>query len=293
MPGVLDNYEINPEWRVPDRRAESRSRAFSPYALGFSIAVHLMLAGLLLMALIRVSGSRPSHPAYLVARIVDRLPGADGGAKKNATDAAIGPHASFPLIAADSSSDPQPAAHHLRSVRSWVENHIAPMRIEAGKFGTEARTDERKIANAEVASIQTKPAVPIEAPGEAAIGRSTSQAGTAANSALGMGAGAGGPGAIQEAYAAYGAAPAPEYPIDARRTEQQGVVTLRVLVSSDGSTKRVEIARSSGFQLLDNVALDTVRERWRFVPAMRDGAAVESWVMVPIRFALTEAGASE
>lgn len=96
-----------------------------------------------------------------------------------------------------------------------------------------------------------------------------------------------------EGHAAYGEAPAPDYPIDARRMEQQGVVMLRVLVAADGSTKRVEIARSSGFQLLDTVARDTVRERWRFVPAMRDGAAVESWVIVPIRFALTEADASD
>ena len=36
-------------------------------------------------------------------------------------------------------------------------------------------------------------------------------------------------------------------------------------------------------------ALDTVRARWRFVPAQRDGVGVESWCEVPIRFALTEA----
>ena len=44
--------------------------------------------------------------------------------------------------------------------------------------------------------------------------------------------------------------------------------------------------RSSGFAPLDESAVTTVRERWRFVPARRDGVAVESRVTVPIRFRL-------
>lgn len=289
----MDNYDINPEWRVTDRRADSHSRAFSSSALGFSIAAHLMLAGLLLVALVRVDAPRPSHPAYLVARIVDRLPGADGSANNNSANAVIGPHANAPVMAAAPSGDPKPAAHHMHSLRSWVEKHITAAKIEARRRDIEAATKERTIAKREIASIQTKPAAPIEATSKTAMGKSAGQAATGANSTPGTLAGAGGSGGSQEAHAAYGATPAPEYPIDARRMEQQGVVTLRVLVSADGSTKRVEVARSSGFQLLDNVALDTVRERWRFIPAMRDGVAVESWVMVPIRFALTEADASD
>ena len=53
--------------------------------------------------------------------------------------------------------------------------------------------------------------------------------------------------------------------------------------------KRVEIAHSSGFELLDDAARETVLRRWRFVPARAGGIAVKSWVRVPIRFALTEA----
>ncbi len=34
-----------------------------------------------------------------------------------------------------------------------------------------------------------------------------------------------------------------------------------------------------------------VRSRWRFVAARRGAVAIESWVEVPIRFALTEATA--
>jgi protein TonB len=94
------------------------------------------------------------------------------------------------------------------------------------------------------------------------------------------------------AHAEYGAEPAPFYPISARRSNEQGEVILRVLVATDGAVKRVEITQSSGFEQLDDSAIDTVSHRWRFEPAHRLGAAVESWVIVPIRFRLSAANAS-
>ena len=69
-------------------------------------------------------------------------------------------------------------------------------------------------------------------------------------------------------------------------------MTIRALIAADGSVERAEIAESCGFESLDDSALDTVRRRWRFVPARRDNVPVESWVLVPIRFTLTEAHAS-
>ena len=66
---------------------------------------------------------------------------------------------------------------------------------------------------------------------------------------------------------------------------------MRVLIGADGSVERAEIADSSGFDSLDDAALEAVRSRWRFVPARHGGLAVESWVLVPIRFALVEADA--
>jgi protein TonB len=72
----------------------------------------------------------------------------------------------------------------------------------------------------------------------------------------------------------------------ARRMGMQGVVVLRVHVRADGSVAMAELAQSSGSQLLDDAALKTVREQWRFLPARLDGTPVESWVEVPIRFVL-------
>jgi len=77
----------------------------------------------------------------------------------------------------------------------------------------------------------------------------------------------------------------------ARRLGKEGVVLLAVVVAPDGRAADVRVLRSSGFAPLDDSAVTTVRERWRFIPARRDGAPIESRVTVPIRFRLAgEAG---
>jgi len=97
---------------------------------------------------------------------------------------------------------------------------------------------------------------------------------------VGGGDGSGGTGA------AYGANPLPPYPLVARRLGMEGVVLLEVVVAPDGHAADVRVAKSSGYPALDASAVATVRDRWRFVPARRDGVPVESRVTVPIRFKL-------
>src|SRR5206468_1492619 len=101
----------------------------------------------------------------------------------------------------------------------------------------------------------------------------------------GGGDGSGGDGS-GGARVAYGTNPPPPYPLVARRLGKEGVVLLEVLVAPDGRAADVRMIRSSGFAPLDESAVTTVRERWRFVPARRDGVPVESRVTVPIRFRL-------
>jgi protein TonB len=79
--------------------------------------------------------------------------------------------------------------------------------------------------------------------------------------------------------------PAPRYPVAARRAGEQGAVTLRVLVSRDGSAARVDLEKSSGSAHLDAAARDAVKA-WRFAPARRGGEPVESWMLVPVVFRL-------
>ncbi len=77
----------------------------------------------------------------------------------------------------------------------------------------------------------------------------------------------------------------PVYPDEAVRRGQQGVVTLLIQVSPDGLASDVDIARSSGFTLLDRAARDAVTT-WRFVPAVRDGQPISSSMSMRIKFEL-------
>lgn len=79
--------------------------------------------------------------------------------------------------------------------------------------------------------------------------------------------------------------PRPDYPAQAKRMGWEGRVVLRVEVLANGNAGAVSVARSSGHELLDEAALEAVR-RWKFVPAKRDGTAVNSSVNVPINFNL-------
>ena len=79
--------------------------------------------------------------------------------------------------------------------------------------------------------------------------------------------------------------PKPEYPLLAKSREWQGKVFLRVKVSSAGLSEAVEVDRSSGHDILDEAAIDAVKQ-WRFVPAKRGETAVASSVIVPIVFSL-------
>lgn len=79
--------------------------------------------------------------------------------------------------------------------------------------------------------------------------------------------------------------PKPAYPTFARKRYWQGTVILAILVLENGTVGKVVIHKSSGHEMLDNSALQTVKT-WRFVPAMKNGAPVPMEVQVPILFKL-------
>ena len=80
--------------------------------------------------------------------------------------------------------------------------------------------------------------------------------------------------------------PAPKYPENSQRLNEQGTSTIRVLIGVDGLPQRAEIGKSSGFDRLDRAALATVM-RWRFVPGKRNGLPEAMWFSVPIVWKLT------
>jgi protein TonB len=71
----------------------------------------------------------------------------------------------------------------------------------------------------------------------------------------------------------------------ARQRHWQGAVLLRVYVDADGKALQVNVQRYRGYEVLDDSALDAVKQ-WRFVPAKRGDSAEASWVTVPIVFEL-------
>lgn len=90
---------------------------------------------------------------------------------------------------------------------------------------------------------------------------------------------------LLQVRARYRRNPAPDYPDEARRRRQEGVVLLRVQVNAKGRVEGVEVERSSGTPSLDQAATRAVR-RWEFEPARRGDAPVASTVTVPVRFRL-------
>ena len=79
--------------------------------------------------------------------------------------------------------------------------------------------------------------------------------------------------------------PRPSYPGLSKRLGEEGKVVLRVLIEADGSASKAEIRSSSGYDRLDQAALQTVL-RWRYLPGKRGGVAEAMWFNVPINFVL-------
>ncbi|MEM7007942.1 MAG: energy transducer TonB [Thermodesulfobacteriota bacterium] len=87
------------------------------------------------------------------------------------------------------------------------------------------------------------------------------------------------------AYPDYNHNPKPYYPRSARKRGYEGEVKLKVLVLADGRVGDIEVLRPSGHQILDDSALDAVKN-WIFVPGKENGKEISSWVTVPITFQL-------
>ncbi len=63
----------------------------------------------------------------------------------------------------------------------------------------------------------------------------------------------------------------------------EGTVSLRALVRADGAVRDVEVVSSSGSEVLDRTAVETVL-RWHFAPATRDGVPIDAYVTLKIRY---------
>ena len=79
--------------------------------------------------------------------------------------------------------------------------------------------------------------------------------------------------------------PRPAYPRRAKRERLEGTTLLRVQVQPSGKPAAVKVQKSSGHELLDEAALESVAQ-WTFAPATQGGTPVAGSVLVPIVFRL-------
>ena len=90
---------------------------------------------------------------------------------------------------------------------------------------------------------------------------------------------------VTEARPLYRDNPPPRYPRTARRRRYEGTVMLEVLVSIQGRVRDLRLAESSGYDILDEAAVEAVRD-WSFEPGRRGRQPMEMWVKIPIKFQL-------
>ena len=80
--------------------------------------------------------------------------------------------------------------------------------------------------------------------------------------------------------------PHPTYPLIARKKGWEGRVVLQTDVDKQGNVKFVRILESSGFKVLDDISIETLKT-WRFKPAKLGNKFVDDIVNIPVKFVLT------
>ncbi|MDM0078636.1 energy transducer TonB [Variovorax sp. J2P1-59] len=77
----------------------------------------------------------------------------------------------------------------------------------------------------------------------------------------------------------------PVYPATAKRLGQQGKTIVRVLVDVEGRPSQARVMQSSGYQELDQAAVDAV-SGWKYVPGRRKGVPEPMEFNIPVTWSL-------
>ena len=80
--------------------------------------------------------------------------------------------------------------------------------------------------------------------------------------------------------------PHPTYPLIARKKGWEGRVVLQTEVDKQGNVKFIRILESSGFKVLDDISIETLK-KWKFKPAKLGNKFVDDIVDIPVKFVLT------
>lgn len=75
----------------------------------------------------------------------------------------------------------------------------------------------------------------------------------------------------------------PAYPVGQLRREREGIVSVRVLVGTDGRVKDIQLIESP-HQDFWTATRKQALGKWRFTAATQDGKPIESWMTLKVRF---------
>jgi len=228
------------------------------------------------------AGARPAYLAFFLSLLVHG--GAIAGLLAHGLFAPP-PAPPAPLeiswLAPAPNMTPQPIASPPAVPPHHASARPKPTPVRTAQLTTAARSEPDKTR-----PLDAPPAAPVEA-APAAAPLQTSQANNPSGAATTSAPAA--PPSPARFDAAYLRNPAPAYPPESRRRGEEGRTLLRVRVLADGSPEEVHLHLGSGFERLDQAAIDAVR-RWKFVPAQQGGSAIAAWVIVPIQFSLRGIG---
>jgi periplasmic protein TonB len=244
-------------------------------ALVASIALHAVVLGFLLTH-VDAPPLPEETPVILLPLTIEGTGGGGGGPLPGPPEPPAGPP----------EPDPAPAAPAPAVPPTVVPKLTVPPPKKVVKPKKPAPPKEEP-KSADVATAAPSGDSSATGTGTAAAGTGTGTGSGGGGGGAGTGDGTGGDGS-GGARPAHGSNPKPPYPIAARRLGQQGVVMLEVVVRPDGQAGAVRVRKSSGHPMLDDSAVETVRARWRFIPAKRNGEPIEATVTFPIRFQLDQ-----
>ena len=78
----------------------------------------------------------------------------------------------------------------------------------------------------------------------------------------------------------------PEYPPLSRRLREQGTLRVKLNIDEKGKVTAAMVVLSSGFQRLDEAAVNWIKAHWRYAPAKRGPTPVASSVETIVEFRL-------
>jgi protein TonB len=278
--------------RVFREELAAGSKAVWLWAVVGSLAIHFSLMAVALAW----KGQLPAKPKRIVPveaiTLTQALPGPTGGG------------GGLPKPAASTSPQPNPAPPPV------IKPTPKPKPRRVVKPKPQVRKTVHKPEKVEAPEPPPSLALPRPAsPSTAsASGRTTASLGRSTGSARGPGGTGGGPGGGSGNGSGVGQGPGPgagsllqsylrqvrqmlerqkKYPRMAQRMNMQGVVLLRFTIAADGGIRATRLCRTSGHDLLDEAAQETVRRVGRFPPLPSALGRQKLCVEIPLAFRLT------